>query len=273
MSSYFILDPDLRKRLAGRDQFDQLMAMEGRIYKNLPGRKTLRFSAQDKSYFIKIHRGVGWKEIFKNILQLRLPVLGAKNEWVALQRLEHLGIKTMKAAGFGSKGCNPARRQSFIITEDLGESISLAEFCRNWKNTPPDPALKRQLIKEIASLAKRMHDNGINHRDFYLCHLRFKTDDPPTPAHAAIHVMDLHRAQLRGHTPQRWAIKDIAGLYFSSMDTGLSRTDLLRFIKTYRAQSLRDILATNQSFWRKVGQRAFHLYRNAAPQRGEPEKN
>jgi hypothetical protein len=131
--------------------------------------------------------------------------------------------------------------------------------------------LKRRLISEVATIAKQMHGNGVNHRDFYLCHLRFKTDGTAYPS--PIHVMDLHRAQLRVRTPRRWAIKDIAGLYFSAMDAGLSRSDRLRFIKTYRARSLRDTLADEQSFWREVEQRAIDLYRSAPPRRSEPEKN
>ena len=39
------------------------------------------------SNFIKLHYGVGWREIFKNLLLGRWPVLGAKNEWRALAHI------------------------------------------------------------------------------------------------------------------------------------------------------------------------------------------
>ncbi len=44
---------------------------EENIYRNREGRVTLRFEHQQKSYFMKIHRGSGWGESIKNWLQLR----------------------------------------------------------------------------------------------------------------------------------------------------------------------------------------------------------
>ena len=44
-------------------------------------------------YFAKIHHGVGWREILKNLLHLKLPVLGAENEWRALNLLPRLACR------------------------------------------------------------------------------------------------------------------------------------------------------------------------------------
>ena len=38
-----------------------------------------------------------------------------------------------------------------------------------------------------------------------------------------LYLIDLHRMQLRRKTPSRWIVKDIAGLYYSSMDIGLTK--------------------------------------------------
>ncbi|MGB1428710.1 MAG: lipopolysaccharide kinase InaA family protein, partial [Cycloclasticus sp.] len=64
--------------------FDELMALEGELYRQVARRKTLKFSMNGRVYFAKIHQGVGWGEIFKNLFQGRLPILGAKNEYDAL---------------------------------------------------------------------------------------------------------------------------------------------------------------------------------------------
>src|SRR6185295_20373102 len=61
-------------------QFDRILALEGEVYRNVAGRKTLRFSRDGKSYFLKVHLGVGWKEIIKNLIRFRLPVVSAKTE-------------------------------------------------------------------------------------------------------------------------------------------------------------------------------------------------
>jgi hypothetical protein len=73
-------------------------------------------------------------------------------------------------------------------------------------------------------------------------------------------VIDLHRALCKRNLAKRWVIKDLAGLYFSSMDCGLTRRDLLRFIRRYQGEPLRDCLQRELSFWQAVERRALRLY-------------
>ena len=74
------------------DPFEAAQKMKGKIYREKEGRKTLRFEEKGKAYFLKYHNGVGWKEILKNLVQLRLPVTGASNEWNAINLLEKKDI-------------------------------------------------------------------------------------------------------------------------------------------------------------------------------------
>lgn len=222
-------------------------------------RKTLRFVAGSNAYFIKIHTGVGWQEIFKNLLQGQLPVLGARNEYIALERLNELGVETMTVAGYGCRGVNPASYQSFVVTDELPKTVTLEDFCQEWVDSPPSPALKRQLIGRIAQIARTMHGNGINHRDFYICHFNIATDSVRKDD-LHLYLMDLHRAQIRRKTPERWIVKDIAGIYFSSMDLGLTCRDRLRFMRIYKDKPLRYILTEEGRFWSRVRTKADKLY-------------
>jgi len=247
----------------GQDVFEQLSALEGRVYREQDGRKTLRFTFSGKNYFAKFHHGVGWKKIIKNLLQLRLPVLGAQNEWRAIQRLEELGIKTTRLVGYGKRGWNPARLESFVITEELANTVSLEDFCRDWPTSPPSYALKRALITEVAKIARTLHENGINHRDFYICHFLLDISagqEGIDPRRLLLYLIDLHRMQIRDCIPRRWRVKDIGSLYFSSMDIGLTKRDLLRFIWVYRNKPLRATLSEDKVFWRQVKRRAIALY-------------
>jgi heptose I phosphotransferase len=254
----FYLDKKLQSSFADNAPlFDQLMTLSGECFRKLEGRTTERVMVGGKSCFIKQHRGVGWREIIKNLLQLRLPVLSAKNEWQALAKLNELGISVPAVLGFGERGWNPAQRESFILMSEVAPVVSLETLCRNWQTSPPSFALKRRLIREVARIARIMHDNGINHRDFYICH--FLLDDAQK-----LFLIDLHRAAIRKKVPLRWRIKDLAGLYFSSMDAGLTRRDLLRFMKDYRNQPLRDILRVEKNLWMKVKQRGDDIYHDHA---------
>lgn len=256
------LDPQLKSCFdANTPLFDQLMALNGESFRRLEGRNTQRVILNGKPYFIKQHRGVGWREIIKNLLQLRLPVISAKNEWLAIQKLNQLGIHVPAIAGYGERGENPATRESFILMEELTPIISLEDLCRDWKKHPPTFAMKHQLIKAAADIARVMHENGINHRDFYICHLLL---DQKSNDSVKLYLIDLHRAQIRSKIPLRWRVKDLAGLYFSSKDSGLSQRDYFRFMRYYRQQSLREILQTEKTLWIKVKNRGDDLYRDHA---------
>ena len=251
----------------GIDAFDHIMGLDGEMFREMNDRRTLRFSLNGKRYFLKAHYGVGWKEIFKNLSQLRLPVLGARNEWLAIQHLQELEIETMTLVGHGERGRNPATRQSFVITEALEDTQSLEDFCGAWENNPPatkaEIRLKRALIRKVAQIARRMHENGINHRDFYLCHflLDCSRDVLKQPESSMrLSLIDLHRVQLRKCTPRRWVIKDIGGLYFSSMRIGLTRRDSYRFMTEYKNKPLRTTLSEDGEFWSRCRLRAYGLY-------------
>lgn len=217
----------------GQDPLVAVEHLQGEVFRELEGRRTLRIEVAGQGYFVKIHRGVGWKEIVKNLLLLRLPVLGARNEWRALERLHQAGVPTMTAVGMGESGWNPATRHSFLITQELAPTLSLEELSMNWAQQPPVPRFKWQLIARVAEMTARMHQAGVNHRDCYICHFLLDTRVPPTVANIHLSLIDLHRAQTRTRTPKRWRNKDLAALYFSVLDIGLTQRDLLRFLCTY----------------------------------------
>jgi heptose I phosphotransferase len=229
------------------------------VYRHREGRTTLRLRAGDRGFFLKLHTGVGWGEIVKNLLQGRLPVLGAENEYRAALALAHLGVDTLDVAAYAAAGSNPATRQSLLVSDELTGTVSLEAYCAHWSSSPPAPGVRMRLIARLADSARRMHAGGINHRDFYLCHFHLDTATLGTPL-PRCYLIDLHRAQMRRRTPLRWRIKDLAGLYFSAMDCGLTRRDLLRFLRHYSTAGLRRALAEDAGLWRRVSDRARRLY-------------
>lgn len=253
---------------AGHEAFAAVDRLEGEVFRELDGRRTFRTEVEGRGFFVKIHHGVGWGEIVKNLVSLRLPILGASNEWRAIHRLEALGVDTMRAVAYGRRGANPAREHSFIVTEALAPTVSLEDFCRDWAKTPPTTppvlALKRALIRRVAEMVGAMHRGGVNHRDCYLCHFLLHLDPIPTADVLKLSVIDLHRAQIRPQTPRRWRDKDLAGLYFSALEIGLTRRDYLRFLRVYFGRPLREVLRDEQgliSHLRAEGERLLTKYR------------
>jgi heptose I phosphotransferase len=241
----------------GSDPFTQVLHLQGKIFRTQPGRKTLCFIENGQAYFLKIHEGIDSKEIFKNIFQGRLPIFGAANEINAITHLKPLAL-TPELIGYGKRG-----RTSFVITKALSNTISLEDFCKHWPLSPPAPQFKWALIQKVAHIAKAIHGHGINHRDFYLCHFLLDITGGIEFLNAGsltLYVIDWHRAQIRKKVPFRWRVKDIAGLYFSAMNIGLTQRDLYRFMKIY---------GQNTYFWKQVKQRAHKLYAKIARKNGE----
>lgn len=141
----------------GKDPFTEVAKLDGEVFRALETRRTLRFEMMGKGYFLKYHHGTTLKEVVKNLISLRMPVLGADREWLAIHRLQELSVDTMTGVAFGQKGLNPLERTSFIITEDLSPAISLEDFCARWKVEPPDFVLKRTIITRVAEMVGKMH--------------------------------------------------------------------------------------------------------------------
>lgn len=55
-----ILAEPFKRLWAGRDAFDAVEALQGEVYRELEGRRTLRTEVEGNGYFVKIHRGIGW---------------------------------------------------------------------------------------------------------------------------------------------------------------------------------------------------------------------
>ncbi len=250
---------------SGLDPFIEAGKLQGRVLRELEGRRTLRTEVAGRGYYVKLHRGVGWGEIFKNLVTARLPVLGAEHEWLAIRRLTELGVDTMKAVAFGRRGSNPAKLESFIVTEEISPAMNLEDYCRDWPAQPPPPSLKRALIERVAGMMGRMHRGGVNHRDCYICHFLLHTHPEPSPERLRLSLIDLHRAQVRpGPAPRRWRDKDLAALHFSTLEIGLTARDRLRFLRAYFGRPLRDILAAESALLvhlQREGKRLTERYR------------
>jgi heptose I phosphotransferase len=76
----------------------------------------------------------------------------------------------------------------------------------------------------------------------------------------ALYLIDLHRAQMRAQVPTRWLVKDLASLYFSAVDIGLTQRDVVRFLRHYLGSQVSKQLKASPGFWQKVIKRTDKLY-------------
>lgn len=253
------LREDIAALWSGEDILDTAFALEGEVFRDVPGRRTLRVKLGDAYYFIKLHYGVGWAELVKNWLQLKRPVVGAENEYYACRELATLGISAPLPAAFAQSSGPIAYRRSFVLCDELAGYTSLEDLTDNWAQSPPSLLERRMLLTAVAQFAKVFHGHGFIHRDFYICHL-LANDTARTEGRLELAVLDLHRARQFDQIPQRWLLRDLAALIFSCLDLGFSQRDWLRFIRMYTGEPLSVVFSRDGRFWQTVWTRAEKLY-------------
>ena len=252
------LENDVKDLFSSDDLILEAKNIEGEVYRQYANRVTKKIRHKNLNYFLKFHGPVGWKEIIKNIVLFKLPIVGAKQEFLALSRMQSLGIKGPKIKSYYSRGINPSNRSSFLITEELKDTISLEDFLLAGKHKDLSFLKKNKLINAIAEITRELHKSGINHRDLYLCH--FHIDTHTDFDSIELFLIDLHRAQIRNEVPERWLVKDIGGLYHSAIQFGLTERDCYRFLMIYFDCSLRELFSNYQKFLQKTRKRAYSMY-------------
>lgn len=243
-----------------KNDFDEVMAVDGKEYRAKEGRRTVSFFCEGEEYFAKVHRGIGWGEIWKNLSQLKKPVVDASNEWLAADLLHEIGVDTITVVGRGLRDGNPATRDSFVLMEALAERGTVEELLKKER----DVRLRRMVTRKVATSAGRMHRVGMNHRDFYLCHFHAPDRDWSQwggEDDFVLPVMDLHRAQLRKRVPRRWLVKDLGALFYSALDCGISRGEVFLFLKTYLGENWKEEFRADRKFWDAVIVRGRKFYR------------
>lgn len=98
---YYFIEESVRYT-QGEDPNRTLQFAKRKMFRKVPGRKTLRLVNACESCFARLHSGVGWGEIPKNLIQLRSQLLGADTEWTVIHTLKELGLySSARIAGLG----------------------------------------------------------------------------------------------------------------------------------------------------------------------------
>lgn len=258
MSPIFELSGPLQDYFEG--DFDAVMSVDGEVHRAKEGRRTVSFTHDGREYFAKVHGGIGWGEVFKNLTQFKIPVVDASNEWLAAEKLTEVGVETVTIVGKGLRGRNPATRDSFVIMDGLAER-DVVEFLLK---RGVSQSLRKMITRKVADTARRMHGAGINHRDFYLCHFHAPERDWSEwngEDDFVLPVMDLHRAQLRSKVPRRWLVKDLGALFYSALDCEVTKREVILFLKGYLGKNWKNEFRKNRTFWNSVVSRGESFYR------------
>ena len=126
-----------------REPFRAAFELTGESYRKVKSRHTFRVELEGKGYFVKLHRGIGWREYFKNLLQFKLPVTDAGQEYRALLHLKEHGVDSFVPAIECDKiptlENHPVMTTRYCLRRELGACLKE----KNTKQKLPSPLFLR----------------------------------------------------------------------------------------------------------------------------------
>ncbi len=172
------------------------------------------------------------------------------------RNLAQAGINTPKVVAYGEQWGKFFEKRSFIITEKIPDAESLEQRlpnCFGGQLTAGKLKEQRTFIKRLGQFARKFHSTGCRHRDFYLAHI-FYSDK------GTFYLIDLQRIFRPRLPAERFRVKDIAQLYYSAPGRVFSRTDRLRFYKSYTGKNYLD--KYDKLFIRRVVKKTRQMMRH-----------
>jgi heptose I phosphotransferase len=219
------------------------------------------------SVFLKRYQGETLRNLFQRWSEDGERSAIAFREVRVALALEKLGIKTFRPLAWGWQGAWGRNQKSFLVMSQVpGDSLEHRLSQRTFSSTTEDWRRKKQLVEELARFAKRIHENGWFHRDFYLCHIFVSEID----GEFQLALVDLARMFRPRWRVQRWQIKDLAQLDFSAPTEIFSRTLRLRFLRNYFG--VNRLTSAQKTLIRKISRKSWKI-RQRELMRERPETN
>lgn len=136
--------------------------------------------------------------------------------------------------------------QSFLAIEELTDMLPLHQAIPLAARTLEPAAFrawKAGLTRELARLARFLHDRNRFHKDLYLCHFFVRRADiTPVPSWTGrVHMIDFHRLARHSFKRGFWLSKDLGQLLYSSDVAGVEARDRLRFWRAYMGPARRTL--------------------------------
>ncbi len=214
----------------GLRRFQDFMEYDGgRHICHKRGRSVYRLEVGERAFYLKRNR-FHWVEFWKSLTRLKWPPRGALVEWRNILAVQEVGIPTVSPVAMGECVKFGLDIASFTLTEELYDAVPLDVILQKDFGAPLDEEgrqKKRRLTLQLAALARKLHDSGMYHQDFYLSHFYLGHGE-------TLYLIDLQRVGRKAKVPRHFRVKDLGQLSYSADFTGgVSRTERMRFFLAY----------------------------------------
>jgi len=247
--------------------FDRLYRFQGgTTVKQIRDRNVLRIEIRDRDdsriFYLKRHNAV--RSSFREKIGALWPERGASpgmSEFISICDFRKNGIPTVVPVAAGERRTGFARYESFLLTENFEPYVSLEEIIRNRPERlqgTEGRERKERLIKAVALLARKMHDQGFNHRDFNATHVLVGPENGN--GEFSLALFDLQRTDRKKWLRTKWFIKTMAHLNYTMPEPLFSDQDRMLLFQAYKGSSGLQFMDRLQLYWirMKIGKIRRH---------------
>ncbi len=183
--------------------------------------------------YVKRYARTPWRRQLDRWLRQSAAGSTARWEFERSRQLRAAHVPAVRAVAFAEEMRGPLEHRSAVVFE----AVSGEPLDRCWRRLSAErhplvlPPGRQEFIRRLARFVAAFHGTGLCHRDLYLCHIFVEIDaHRGAPRFALIDLARVLRPRLRR---ARWLIKDLSQLDSAARQAGASRSDRLRFLRTY----------------------------------------
>lgn len=209
-----------------------------------------RLTTNGTMVYLKKYTDTPYGKQIKNWIEHKAVKTTAEFDICWCKTLGEAGINTADVVAWGYEKKFLFDSMSFAIVKEIENADSLEKklpYFRSFKH-------KKEFIGKLADFAKKFHDTGLRHRDFYLCHIFYSEKN------STFTLIDLQRIFKPVIFSKRFQIKDIAQLYYSTSKEYFSKNDRLRFYLRYK--NITCLSSADKRFIAAVNSRAKKMYQH-----------
>ena len=213
---------------------DDFHAKQGRS----TGRWLLEAGGKQLAVYLKRHYELAWWQGWGATLWPGGDWSPGMQECRNLEWAHGQGLPVPKVVAAGEFLGPYGKLQSFLAIEELTGMLALHQaipLAARQLDPHTFRVWKAGLTREIARLARFLHDRHAFHKDFYLCHFFIsRADTTCVPIWSnRVFMIDFHRLAQHPCTKAFWVTKDLGQLLYSSEVEGIDARDRLRFWRVY----------------------------------------
>jgi len=228
---------------------------KGKNVKEIKERSVTRIEIDEKNkkraFYLKRHnrKYLGIFRLFAFFLSKNFVSEGRK-EFINICDFRKCNLPTVVPVAAGEKFFRFFWIDSFLLTEDFSPFLSLEDLLEiqpDFFKRKEGERKKKILIREIALLAKSMHNKGLNHCDFNSTHILVNYDSSSNVPRFSL--FDMQRVDKNKLLRFRWIIKSLARLFYSLPKEIFNEKDRIYLFLSYKGKTRLNIIDKIQWLW------------------------